>query len=110
MPLYTIDVIEKNGWQVEVKDVRIFEDDKLIRMKKDHKFIESKKQKAVAFPDLGIFTVGCGEKKNTGKGAEGRPSCFATKRQCRTSQNSSICGIEVRYRQNKNKLAKGSTL
>jgi len=80
MPLYTIDVIEKNGWQVEVNGVRIFEDDKLIRMKKDHEFIESKKQKAVAFPDLGIFTVGCGEKKNTGKGAEGKTIMLCNKK------------------------------
>lgn len=41
-------------------------------MKSKYEFVESKKQKAVAFPALGIMTIGSGEKKNNGKGAEGK--------------------------------------
>lgn len=72
MPLYDIELIESNGWQVEVDGIRIFQDDKLIQMKEKYEYIESKKKKAVAFPTLGIFTMGCGDKKNNRKGAEGK--------------------------------------
>jgi hypothetical protein len=72
MPLHSIEVMEKNGWQVEADGIFIFNDDKLAQMKSKYKYIESKKKKAVAFPTLGIFTLGCGEKKNSGKGAEGK--------------------------------------
>lgn len=72
MPLYTVDIMEKNEWQVEVDGIRIFMDDKLVQMKSCYEHIESKKKKAVAFPTLGIFSLGCGEKKNKGKGAEGK--------------------------------------
>ena len=67
-----ISIIERDGWQVEVDGIRIFQDDKLEQMKAKYEFIESKKKKAVGFPTLGILTVGCGEKKNGGKGADGK--------------------------------------
>lgn len=72
MPLYTVEVLENNGWQVEIDGIYIFKDDKLANMKSKYDYVESKKKKAVAFPSLGIFTIGCGDKKNTGKGADGK--------------------------------------
>jgi hypothetical protein len=71
-PLHSISVTERDGWQVEAEGIRIFQDDKLAQMKEKYAFIESKKKKAVAFPSLGLLTVGCGEKKNSGKGADGK--------------------------------------
>lgn len=72
MPLYTIEILENNRWQVEIDGIYLFKDDKLASMKSKYEYIESKKKKAVAFPSLGIFTLGCGDKKNGGKGAEGK--------------------------------------
>jgi hypothetical protein len=71
-PLYQITVIERNGWQVEVDGIRIFNDDKLAQMKAKYEFANSKKGKATVFPTLGILAIGCGEKKNSGKGADGK--------------------------------------
>jgi hypothetical protein len=71
-PLYCATVMERNGWQVEVEGIRIFQDDNLARMTETYEHIDSKKGKATAFPSLGILTVGCGKKKNTSKGAGGK--------------------------------------
>jgi|GEM_PF-5754853 len=72
MPLYAVEIMEKDGWEIEVDGVYLFADDKLEQMKSKYEYIESKKKKAVDFTKLGIFTLGCGEKKNNGKGADGK--------------------------------------
>lgn len=76
MPLYSVEVMERDGWQLEIDGLHVFTDDKLEQMKEKYEWAESKKKKAVAFPALGLFTVGCGEKKNGGKGAEGKYVCL----------------------------------
>ena len=63
MPLRTVEVMKKNGWQVMVDGVSVFADDKLTQIKSQYEHIESKKKKAVDFPTIGVFTIGCGEKK-----------------------------------------------
>ena len=72
MPLYTVEIFQRNGWKVDIDGISIFDDDKLLKMKERYRYVESKKKKAVAFPEQGIFTIGCGEKKNTAKGGEGK--------------------------------------
>jgi hypothetical protein len=76
MPLYDIQVTERDGWQIEVEGIHVFQDDKLTQMKAKYEHIDSKKQKATVFPSLGIMAVGCGEKKNNAKGAEGKYVCL----------------------------------
>ena len=70
--LESVDVIERDGWQVEVSGIRLFQDANLEQMKSKYQHIDSKKGKATAFPELGILAVGCGAKKNNGKGADGK--------------------------------------
>jgi hypothetical protein len=57
--LNEIIVVENRGWQIEVDGLFLFTDDNLAHMKKKYKHVESKSKRAVAFPALGIFTVGC---------------------------------------------------
>jgi len=71
-PLHDITIIGRDGWQVEIGGIRVFDDDKLTQMKATHEYVDSKKGKATMFPALGMITIGCGEKKNTGNGAEGK--------------------------------------
>ena len=72
MPLHMVQVIEADGWQVEIDGICVFEDDKLTEMRARYEHVVSKKGKAVAFPTLGIFSIGCGEKKNNRNGGEGK--------------------------------------
>jgi len=67
-----VSIIERDGWQIEINGIRIFQDMKLEEMKSKYKHINSKKQTATVFPTLGIMAVGCGEKKNNRKGADGK--------------------------------------
>ncbi|MDR1315240.1 MAG: hypothetical protein LBK13_00075 [Spirochaetales bacterium] len=41
-------------------------------MKSQYKYIESKKKKALACPAFGVFVLGCGEKKNNARDADGK--------------------------------------
>jgi hypothetical protein len=72
MGLYEVMVSEKNGWQVEVDGINLFDDEKLSQMKAQYLYTESKRKTAVAFPTLGILTVGCGEKENDAHTEKGK--------------------------------------
>lgn len=72
MALYEVMIAEKNGWHVEVNGIYLFDDEKLSQMKSQYFYTESKKKTAVAFPTLGILTVGCGEKENDAHTEKGK--------------------------------------
>jgi hypothetical protein len=79
MGLYEIMITERNGWQVEIDGVSLFDDNKLQQMKSKFKYTESKRKMAVAFPTLGILTVGCVEKETGYGNAKEKRAFFCDK-------------------------------
>lgn len=61
-------VMEKNKIKVILNQLSIFEEGDHIKLKKSYNFEDSNNKKLTLFPQLGILTCGCGEKKNKVEG------------------------------------------
>lgn len=68
--LRDVSVMEREGWQVDVGGVRVFQDERLTQMTDVYEHIDSKDGKLTLFPGLGLLAVGCGDKKNRGEGKQ----------------------------------------
>jgi hypothetical protein len=59
---------QKDGVRVVIDKMNIFEVEAHATLKERYEFIDSNDKKSTFFPQLGIETCGCGERKNIGEG------------------------------------------
>lgn len=71
-PLATATFFARDESLFFVEDISLFDDKKLGKMKALYEYKDGKRGLGTLFPTLGLYTRGCGEKKNAAKGAEGK--------------------------------------
>jgi hypothetical protein len=88
MTLYEFVVQNRNGWQVKVDGMSLFDDKALRRVKMKYRHMESRERSAVAFPTLGILVINCHQEENGEQ--EGNKTVFFCTRE---AMRSYVCTI-----------------